>query len=123
MSPYKFQMRTFRVTEPIDTGTNISGFQAARTRFGAIFDELDQDREHFALIALNRRGDMLGYKVVGSGTTSACLISPSVVFRSVIVLGGDAFVMAHNHPSGSLEPSEDDLVLTRTIKRGAELNQ
>jgi len=58
---------------------------------------------------------VLRVQLVALGGLNAAGIEPREVFRGAIAAGAAAVVLAHNHPSGSPEPSEDDLRLTRRL--------
>ncbi len=55
------------------------------------------------------------------GTATETLAHPREIFREVIKRGATRIIVAHNHPSGSLEPSQEDLTLTRQLLQGAHL--
>ena len=86
-----------------------------------IFGELDQDREHFAVLTLNAKGKVSGYKVLYSGTATAVMVEPADVMRTALLLGGVSFLVAHNHPSGNPTPSAEDRALTRRLLGSGQL--
>ena len=55
------------------------------------------------------------------GTATETLAHPREIFREVIKRGATRVVVAHNHPSGSLDPSPEDITLTRQLLKGANL--
>ncbi len=80
-----------------------------------IYANLDQDQEHFILLALNCVNEVRCYKVVASGGQYFVLTDLRLIFRAALLLGAEQLVVAHNHPSGRLVPSDDDLILTKTL--------
>lgn len=89
----------------------------------AIFDTLDQDQEHFAIVTVNTSNAVRGYKIISSGSMSAACVDPKIVFRSAILLGARSLFALHNHPSGSLTPSPEDWGLTKLlVQAGAMLD-
>lgn len=74
-----------------------------------------RDRESFYVISLSSRADVLGVEEVHRGTANAVEVHPREVFKSPILLGAAAIVVAHNHPSGSTLPSQDDIDLTKRM--------
>jgi DNA repair protein RadC len=80
-----------------------------------------QNQERFAVLLLDVKNKLLGTKVITIGTATETLASPRDIFREVIRQGATRVIVAHNHPSGSLEPSEADIELTRQLLAGAEL--
>lgn len=79
----------------------------------------DYHKEHFYVIALDSRNGSLAE--VSIGTLNASLVHPREVFAEAIKNNAASVVIAHNHPSGDPEPSEDDLVLTRRLREAGRL--
>ncbi len=75
----------------------------------------DKAKEHFKLILLNPRNKIIGISTVSVGTLNASLVHPREVFKDAIVHSAASVVLAHNHPSGDPEPSEDDLKITKKL--------
>ena len=73
----------------------------------------DKAKEHFKLILLNARNKMLGISTISIGSLNASIVHPREVFKDAIVHSAYSVVLAHNHPSGDPEPSEDDLTITK----------
>jgi DNA repair protein RadC len=75
----------------------------------------DKAKEHFKLILLNTRNKIIGLSTVSIGTLNASLVHPREVFKDAIRHSASSVVVAHNHPSGNPEPSEEDLKITRRL--------
>ena len=86
-----------------------------------IFANLDADKEHFVLLALNNKNRINGYKVISTGTLTASLIRPGDVYRAALHLAAAAVVFVHNHPSGDPMPSQEDQEITRRLKECGEM--
>ncbi|MEL6601678.1 MAG: DNA repair protein RadC [Cyanobacteria bacterium J06614_10] len=80
-----------------------------------------QTQERFAVLLLDVKHRILGSKVVSIGTATETLAHPREIFREVIKRGATRLIVAHNHPSGSLEASTEDITLTRQLLKGAQL--
>lgn len=80
-----------------------------------------QTQERFAVLLLDVKHRILGSKVISIGTATETLAHPRDIFREVIKRGATRVIVAHNHPSGSLEPSPEDISLTRQLLKGAHL--
>ncbi len=78
-------------------------------------------QEYFLLITLNGRNQMISKKVITIGTVDSSLFHPREIFAESIADRASKIIVAHNHPSGNLEPSENDLIMTRKIKSAGEL--
>ncbi len=84
-------------------------------------DLMWQSQERFAILLLDVKNRLLGTKIISIGTATETLASPREIFREVIRQGATRAIVAHNHPSGSLEPSDQDIELTRQLLAGAQL--
>lgn len=78
-------------------------------------------QEHFLLLSLNARNQLISKKVITIGTLDASLFHPREIFAEAISDRASKIIVAHNHPSGSLEPSSNDLVMTEKIRDCGEL--
>lgn len=72
---------------------------------------LDKNREHFITLTLNSRNVPIGVHIISVGTLNATLVHPREVFVEAINEKAATMIVAHNHPSGGLEPSEADVLL------------
>lgn len=79
-----------------------------------------QAQEKFAVILLDVKNRLIGTQVITIGTATETLASPRDIFREVIRRGATRVIVAHNHPSGNVEPSLQDIDLTRQLLAGAQ---
>jgi DNA repair protein RadC len=77
--------------------------------------------ETFWVVALDARARPKGVTQIARGTLSACLVHPREVFAAAIRDRAASVLLAHNHPSGSPEPSPEDLSLTERLTEAGEL--
>jgi DNA repair protein RadC len=84
-------------------------------------DVADAEREHFVTILLDARHRYLSRETISVGTLDASLVHPREVFRPAIRRGAAALVLVHNHPSGDVGPSRDDLAITRRLVEVGEV--
>lgn len=84
-------------------------------------DLMWQSQERFAIALLDVKHQLLGTKMISLGTATETLAHPREIFREVIKQGATRVIVAHNHPSGSLEPSAADLDLTRQLLDAATI--
>ena len=90
--------------------------------FKQIFDPATvEHREFMYALFLNRANRILGYAQISSGGVSGTLCDPKILFQYALKINASAIVLAHNHPSGSLKPSQSDKSLTEKIKEGGKL--
>lgn len=81
----------------------------------AIYARLDDDREHLVLLVLNLSQEIAGYKLISSGNERSTLSDIKIIFRNALLLGASSIILAHNHPSGKLKPSNADIRFTKKI--------
>lgn len=78
-------------------------------------------REHFVVLLLNARHEVEAVETVSIGSLNASIVHPREVFRSAVIESAASILLAHNHPSGDPEPSEEDLSITRRLVEVGEL--
>jgi DNA repair protein RadC len=82
----------------------------------------DDSREHFGILMLNTQNGLVAYHEVSVGTLNASLVHPREVFGPVFrVMGVAAIILIHNHPSGDVTPSREDLRLTQQLVEAGRL--
>ena len=79
------------------------------------------DREHFFVLCLNSASGLTCFEDIACGARSECLVDITSIFKTAILAGARAIIIAHNHPSGEIEPSESDIELTSRIKKAGEI--
>ncbi|MDY7033636.1 MAG: DNA repair protein RadC [Thermodesulfobacteriota bacterium] len=80
-----------------------------------VSDIIDKKQEYFICISLNGAGEVVGNRIVTVGLLNHSLVHPREVFADVITDRAASVIFVHNHPSGSLEPSEQDLEITKQL--------
>lgn len=79
-----------------------------------------ETREHFRILFLNKKNELIADEIQGSGTVDHTPAYPREIMKRSLELGATAIILMHNHPSGDPKPSEADVELTRHIIRAAE---
>lgn len=82
---------------------------------------LSPDREAFLALYLDARNVPLGIHLVSVGILTASLVHPREVFAPALEMRAAGMVLIHNHPSGRLDPSPEDLAVTDRLQRGGEI--
>jgi DNA repair protein RadC len=77
--------------------------------------------EECAMIVLNRANEVIGHYKVSSGGTAATVVDAKVIFTIALNAVGHSIILAHNHPSGNLQPSEQDIKLTKDLVQGGNI--
>jgi DNA repair protein RadC len=118
----RYTVTTFKVRlEVCDVGERTGASDDVVRVARPIFAELDADKEHFLLLALNNKNRINGCKVISTGTLTATLIRPADVYAAALDLRAAAVVFVHNHPSGDPMPSQEDQEITRRLKECGEM--
>ena len=97
----------------------IKGPEDVFRAFRFLFD--NQPRERFVVIVLNAQHVPQAIDIITEGTLNASLVHPREVFRAAVLGVGVSLIVAHNHPSGNSEPSQEDLAITRQLVDGGKL--
>jgi DNA repair protein RadC len=84
-------------------------------------DIRNSKKEHFVVFFLNTQNQVIEREVVSIGTLNASLIHPREVFEPAIKHLAAQIIIAHNHPSGSLEASQEDLAVTKRLVSAGRL--
>lgn len=84
--------------------------------FQVVRGELDfLDREHFMVINLNTRNQVIAIDTVSVGSLNSSVVHPREVFKLPIKRSAASLILTHNHPSGDVTPSKEDLDVTRRL--------
>jgi DNA repair protein RadC len=80
-----------------------------------------EQREHFLVLPLNARHEVIGQETISIGSLNASIVHPREVFKPAMLASAATIVIVHNHPSGDPEPSEEDLTITKRLVQAGEL--
>jgi len=83
--------------------------------------ETDREREHFWSIGLNTKNRIKFIELVSLGTLTNSLIHPRETYRLAVMKAAAQLIVAHNHPSGDVTPSRDDIIVTERLKAAGEI--
>jgi len=84
-------------------------------------DLADLPHEEFWTLYLNRSSKLLLKKQISSGGISSTVVDPRIIFQAALDQKASSIIVAHNHPSGNLTPSQADIDLTRKLVDGGKL--
>ena len=84
-------------------------------------DTIAQDREHFYVMHLDIRSRVKMVEVVSVGTLTSSLVHPRETYRRAIAEGAASIIIAHNHPSGEADPSDEDTKVTKLMFEAGQL--
>lgn len=78
-------------------------------------------KEYFKVLYLNQANQVLGFTQISEGGITETSVDVRVILQAALLTNSVSLILAHNHPSGNLKPSKQDLELTQSIKEAAEL--
>ena len=114
MASFELWRRQFEVSErPI-----IDSPEKAAEQFA---DIRDKKQEYFVCLTLDGANRLIAKRVISIGTLTASLVHPREVFAEAITDRAASIVVAHNHPSGNLEPSIADKEVTERLRQAGEI--
>ncbi len=73
------------------------------------------DKEHFRILLLDTKGNVLSVEEISVGSLSASIVHPREVFKVAIKKSSASIILAHNHPSGDPTPSDEDIRITKRL--------
>lgn len=79
------------------------------------------DREVFAVMLLDSQHKLIDYQELFFGTINSASVYPRVVVKAVLTENAAAVILAHNHPSGEIEPSQADIAITKRLQESLRL--
>ena len=81
----------------------------------------NEAREHFVVLCMNNKNRIVSYSVISIGTLAESIVHPRAVFTVAVLSGASGIIVAHNHPSGVLNPSKEDIDTTKRLVEAGKL--
>ncbi len=110
--------RRLKETEVVNT-TKINSSKDGFNLLAPYFADLMH--EEFWVIMLNRGNKVMHKTLISKGGQAGTIADPKIIFKAALEYNAAAIVLAHNHPSGNLKPSQADLDLTKKLKAAGSL--
>jgi len=82
---------------------------------------VDNSREQLFALYLDTKHAVVSYSLISIGTANSTVVHPREVFQRAVLAGATAVIVAHNHPSGSCQPSEADRLITKRLREAGEV--
>ena len=111
-------------TKKLFSCTMITCSKDAETVAREVFFHTDADvgvKEYFFVILLNRANDVIGYHKLSEGGICSTVVDIRLAFATALKSLAVAMILVHNHPSGNLKPSHQDLKLTDSFVNAGKL--
>ena len=112
---------SYRTTVKASERRKITTSKDAESIFREIWSSGMEFKEEFYILLLNRASKVLGWYKVSEGGMSGTVVDPKLIFSIALKGLACSIVLAHNHPSGNLQPSSQDITLTKRLKAAGEL--
>jgi DNA repair protein RadC len=96
--------------EKVQVSTSIDVYESIASRFR------DLNHEEFWIIVLNRANKITSSHLISKGGQAGTIADPKIIFNTALENHAASIILAHNHPSGNLKPSQADLDLTRKLR-------
>lgn len=81
----------------------------------------NQMQEHFLVVFLDTKNIMIEYKTIFIGTINMSLIHPREIYKEALHIGCTKIICVHNHPSGDVTPSKEDILMTQRLREVGEI--
>ncbi len=104
-----------RREEEVSVVPKITSSKDAFSIFQPIIGDLDH--EEFWVLFLNNANKVIQKKQISLGGKTGTIVDPRIVFRSALECGATGIILGHNHPSGTLKPSQSDKNITQKLKQ------
>ena len=105
--------------EGIDGNRSIHSAKEAANFASSFFDGVD--KELLYVCVLDGKNEPVCMEMAAKGGVNKCLVDVSQVFKAAILTNGTGILVFHNHPSGNINPSQDDELVTQRLKAAGEL--
>ena len=70
---------------------------------------------------LNAKNEIIGLNIVSTGDVSSATVTPRELLKPAILTNSSALILGHNHPSGDVSPSQDDIAVTQRIVHASKI--
>jgi DNA repair protein RadC len=98
-----------KVTMPSDIFTKIEKIK------------IDYIQENFLIFYLDTKNKLIKSEVLFKGGLNTCIVCIKTIFRKALKYKSNSIIIAHNHPSGCLEPSDEDITFTEGVKNAGDI--
>ena len=114
-----FELGRRRRAEEVEQAGQISCIEDIVSLMQSKLAELDH--EEFWVVYVNQANIILKVEQVGSGGLTSTIVNVRNIIRTAVSVSATGLFLCHNHPSGSLKPSDSDITLTQKIRKAAEV--
>ena len=116
---YLYSLHSEKTRQRIEYQTILSSTETFSFVKNFYTDDINLYESFF--IALMKKNKCFGWAKISQGGTCRTVVDPKIVAKYAIDCLATGVILCHNHPSGILNPSREDIALTNTLKKGLEL--
>lgn len=109
--------KVWRYELPRETTSPEKAYNAIKT----ITNVQEEAQEVFGILILNTKNKIVAVHEISRGTLSSSMVHPREVFKPAVLHNAAAIICFHNHPSGDLEPSQDDIEITKRLVEASKI--
>lgn len=109
-------VRKEKVKEKVQVKTSAQAYAVLKEAFPSL-----EHREYFYILLVNRANYVLGTSQISMGGLAGTVVDVRIIFQTALKANASGIILAHNHPSGNLQPSDEDIRLTKKLKEGGKL--
>jgi len=91
------------------------------TVFREMSDIKKWNKEVFVGFYLDSQSKVISREIISIGILNSVIVHPREIFRTAIIRNANAIIVAHNHPSGNLEPSAEDIEITKKLRQSGDI--
>lgn len=98
-----------------DLGEGVVTDMSAPKMLETIFNLSNKTQEHLVLLTLNTKNRIVGAFTVHIGSVDSSIVSPASIFQRALLTNARSILICHNHPSGDITPSPEDIKVTQMV--------
>lgn len=118
---YAYRINLVREKQIGYGGQTSNSKSAAEIAKKTIVEIGQSDRENLIMIALNIKNEINGINIISQGGLSSAPVYAREVFKPAILMNAAGIILSHNHPSGDINPSQEDKAITKSLVEGGDL--
>ncbi|MCX6803652.1 MAG: DNA repair protein RadC [Candidatus Diapherotrites archaeon] len=112
----------FELNKRVKTKNGLIVLSSAQDIFEYLRPKMSSlDKEHFVVLLLDSKNKLIKEEIISIGTLNSSVIHPREIFKFAIKESANSIIIAHNHPSGDPNPSEQDKGITEKIVKAGEV--
>lgn len=101
--------------------SEVISFTSAEQVFAHCYKIINEEKESLICFYINARGELIKEEIIAVGTLNQVNLLPREIFSLIKELPVAGIILAHNHPSGILDPSKEDVLFTKRVKAAGDI--